>query len=59
MNYEPQSGRGNQKVEEILEKIQEAKHIGIVDIRMELGINYKIVCVHLHKPSYKKIISLA
>lgn len=52
---ESRSGRPiTEKADEILEKVQQDKHISSVDIGMELGIDHKTVLNHLHKAGYKK-----
>ncbi|EFN78679.1 Histone-lysine N-methyltransferase SETMAR, partial [Harpegnathos saltator] len=43
-----------EKADEILETVQQDKHISSVDIGMELGIDHKTVLNHLHKAGYKK-----
>ncbi|EFN78260.1 Histone-lysine N-methyltransferase SETMAR, partial [Harpegnathos saltator] len=49
------SGRPiTEKADEILEKVQQDKHISSVDIGIELGIDHKTVLNHLHKAGYKK-----
>ncbi|CAK9813192.1 Histone-lysine N-methyltransferase SETMAR [Anthophora plagiata] len=52
---ESRSGRPiTEKADEILEKVQQDKHISSVDIGMELDIDHKTVLNHLHKAGYKK-----
>lgn len=52
---ESRSGRPiTEKADEILEKVQQDKHISSVDIGMELGIDHKTVLNHLLKAGYKK-----
>ncbi|KAG5346731.1 SETMR methyltransferase, partial [Acromyrmex charruanus] len=46
---EPRSGRP-----EIMEKVERDKHVSIVEITKELGIDHKTILNHLHKVGYKK-----
>jgi len=57
---EPRSGRPvTEKVDEILEKVQQDKHISSVDVGMELGIDHKTVLNYLHyKAGYKKKLDI-
>lgn len=52
---EPHSGPPvTEKVDQILQKVQQDKHVSSVDIGMKLGIDHKTVLNHLHKAGYKK-----
>ena len=48
----------SEKADEILEKIQQDRHITSVDIGMELGIVHKTVLNHLRKADYKKKLDI-
>ncbi len=51
----PRSGRPiTEKVDEILEMIEQDRHISTYDIAKELNIDQKTVLNHLHKAGYKK-----
>lgn len=43
-----------EKADKIFEKVQQNKHISIVNTGMELSIDHKIVLNHLYKINYKK-----
>ena len=42
------------KVDDIIEKIEQDRHIGSRDIVKELNIDHKTVLNHLNKAGYKK-----
>jgi len=43
-----------EKVDEIMEKVEQDRHISSHDIGKELNIDYKTVLNHLKKTGYKK-----
>jgi len=47
-----------EKVDEILQKIEEDRHISSYDIAAELNIDQKTVLNHLHKTGYKKKLDI-
>lgn len=52
---EPRSGRPvTEKVNQILQMVEQDKHISCIDIGMKLGINKTTVLNHLRKAGYKK-----
>ncbi|GBP68858.1 hypothetical protein EVAR_46175_1 [Eumeta japonica] len=52
---EPRCGRSlTNKVDAILEKVEQDRHISSYNIAKELGINHKTVLTHLKKSEYAK-----